>query len=202
MKPSVEFVVIGNLVFSDGIFPQMGLNWNANNNLEMLRQFCDCTGQPQLSLIISHNGLGYIGASKKRSMIHQERSPFDGNLPNFPLSSCERSCPGRNEFLALRVIVWVNFKQFRWLAACGENFQTEGLLILQSFRTSLETPDLVAKISNPGDLAGIKHSMDVAACAADHFSLRRCGGRNQAFEAPKPPVPRSLGEIQGFDRCP
>ncbi|HNP60920.1 MAG TPA: hypothetical protein PKM72_08780, partial [Nitrospirales bacterium] len=57
--------VIDILAFSDGVLRQVGFNWNADNDLEMLRQFWDCTAQAQLSLIISHNGPGFIWRFRK-----------------------------------------------------------------------------------------------------------------------------------------
>ena len=59
MEPSVELWSFDILVFSDGMVPQVGIAWNGNNDLEMLRRFLDRMAQPHPSLIITHNGLGF-----------------------------------------------------------------------------------------------------------------------------------------------
>ncbi|MEO6202908.1 MAG: hypothetical protein ABIP82_06790 [Nitrospirales bacterium] len=63
------------LIFSDGMVPQVGIDWNSNNDLEMLRQFWDRMGQPHPSHIITHNGLGFVSLQKKT--VHASSSKTD-----------------------------------------------------------------------------------------------------------------------------
>ncbi|MBA3968293.1 MAG: hypothetical protein H0X47_21460 [Nitrospirales bacterium] len=68
-----RIVGIAILVFSDGMVPQVGIAWNGNNDLEMLRQFWDRMGQPHSSHIITHHGLGFDLALQKKA-VHDSSS--------------------------------------------------------------------------------------------------------------------------------
>lgn len=79
-----RIVVIGMLVFSDGMEPQQSFSWYGENEAELLYRFWRKVAEIRPTLWITHNGLGFdLPFLKKRSVIHQVRPPVDLNLARF-----------------------------------------------------------------------------------------------------------------------
>ncbi|MDR4486798.1 MAG: 3'-5' exonuclease [Nitrospirales bacterium] len=79
-----RIIVIGLLVFSDGMVPQQALAWFGEDEAELLRRFWSKIAEIRPSLWITHNGLGFdLPFLKKRSVIHQVKPSIDLNLAKF-----------------------------------------------------------------------------------------------------------------------
>ena len=100
-----RIVVIGLLIFSDGMMPQGAIAWYGENEAELLRKFWDKIGELRPSLWITHNGLGFdLPFLKKRSVIHQIKPPFDVNLAKF-----------RTDPVYDTMAVWSNWDMRGWV---------------------------------------------------------------------------------------
>lgn len=147
-----RIVVIGLLVFSDGMEPQASLSWYGENEAEILRQFWRKIGELRPSLWITHNGLGFdLPFLKKRSVIHQVRPPLDLNLARF-----------RTDPVYDTMAVW-------------SNWDTRGWVKLDVLARALHVPTKSGSGAQVADMWANQDGKDVALyCLQDTYVTYAC----------------------------
>lgn len=147
-----RIVVIGLLVFSDGMEPQESLAWYGENEAEMLRRFWGKIGELRPSLWVTHNGLGFdLPFLKKRSVIHQIRPPFDLNLARF-----------RTDPVYDTMAVW-------------SNWDTRGWVKLDVLARALRVPTKSGSGSQVADMWARQDGKEVALyCLQDTYVTYAC----------------------------